>query len=215
MLMTILLTLGLWAPPAPRYPLYFHVAPAEDGQGPAVDDAWIDAQVAQARAIFQTIGIDFYRAGQGPLPASDAMLETRADRNALGRLLKPAVINVFIVRSLRDIHDPSRLRQGVHWRPFGRRKGPKGWVRHQVIVSAYAGQTVLAHELGHFFGHPQHSAVPGNLMSYLGRDKPPVLDAKQGRRMRRWARRFVRQGELPKPRSTRLPSPPPSGENQR
>jgi hypothetical protein len=207
MTMTILLTLALWGPPPAQYPLFFHVAPAASGKGAVVDDAWLDTQVRQASAVFTSIRLDFRRAGQGALPAENARLNTRTDRNALGRFLKPNVINVFVVQHLRDIHDPSRFRQGVHWRPYGRKKGPKGWVRHLVIVSAQAGPTVLAHELGHFFGHPKHSKVPGNLMSYLGRDKPPVLSAGQGRRMRQWARRFVRQGELPKPKapSTALP----------
>lgn len=201
MFMTMLLTACMLAPPATTapeptaFPLVFHVAPDAAGE-PVVDAAWIAAQVRSARRIFNTRDIDFAPAGRFALPEANAALEDRADRNALGAFLKPDVINVFIVRSLRDIHDPEVMRQGVHWRPYGRSRGPKGYVRHLVIVAAYAGETVLAHELGHFFGHPKHSQVRGNLMSYKRRDTLPVLSARQGRRMRQWGRRFVRQREV-------------------
>ena len=193
MLLTMLLAAGLAAPTT--YPLVFHVAPTADDK-PVVDAAWITAQIRSAQQIFGVRGITFAKTGRLALPAANAALENRTDRNALGVHLKPDVINVFIVRSLRDIHDPTVMRQGVHWRPYGRARGPNGFVRHLVIVSAYAGATVLAHELGHFFGHPKHSQVRGNLMSYKRRDSIPVLSARQGRRMRQWGRRFVRQKEL-------------------
>jgi hypothetical protein len=193
MLLTILLAAGVAAPTT--YPLLFHVAPDAAGN-PVVDAAWIAEQMQSAQQIFGVHAITFVKAGQVVLPASDAALENRRDRNALGAHLKPDVINVFIVRSLRDIHDPQVMRQGVHWRPYGRVHGAKGFVRHLVIVSAQAGETVLAHELGHFFGHPSHSKVRGNLMSYTRRDTIPVLSKRQGRRMQRWGRRFVRQKEL-------------------
>ena len=193
MLLTILLAVGALTPTT--YPLHFHLAPGVEG-GAAVDPAWIAAQIKSAQEIFSAHGVTFAKTGEQPLPEANAVLEDRADRNALGAHLQPGVINVFIVRSLRDIHDARLLRQGVHWRPYGRKPGPKGYVRHLVIVSAQAGPTVLAHELGHFFGHPGHSKVPGNLMSYKRRDTIPVLSARQGRRMRQWGQRFLRQREL-------------------
>lgn len=177
-------------------PVHFHLAPAEAGEGATVDDAWLATQIRQANAIFAPRGLQFAQQSRSALPAKHAVADSRRDRNALGRFLKPKVINVFVVRALRDIHDRKLWRQGVHWRPFGRKKGPKGHVRHQVILSAQAGTTVLAHELGHFFGHPKHTQTRGNLMSYNRGKTLPFLDAKQGRRMFRTARRFVRTREL-------------------
>lgn len=194
MWLTILLALATQAPLT--LPLHVHVAPAEGGQGAAVDAAWIAGQIDVANRIFAPHGLRFSLRATTALPEARAVAETRRDRDALGAHLTADVINVFVVRRLRDIHDPSRLRQGVHWRPFGRRQGPKGWIRHQVIVAAYAGRSVLAHELGHFFGHPKHTRTQNNLMSYNRGRGLPFLDAKQGRRMRRWGRRFVRTGEI-------------------
>ena len=81
---------------------------------------------------------------------------------------------------------------GVHWRPRGHGAAEGA---HFVIVSAIAGPTVLAHELGHFFGNP-HSDVPGNLMSYERGEGPPVLDEVQMRRARGRAHSFIESGEL-------------------
>jgi hypothetical protein len=65
----------------------------------------------------------------------------------------------MIVGSLRDVDTPILLRQGVHWHAV---PNPS---KHYVIVSKSAGTTVLAHELGHFFGNP-HTTIKDNLMSY-------------------------------------------------
>jgi hypothetical protein len=101
------------------------------------------------------------------------------------------VINCFVVASLRDVDDPSRYRRGVHWRPRG---GPAG--RHVVILSSIAGPTVLAHELGHFFGIRRHSAVAGNVMSYAHGTGGPVFDDRQARTVTAFARRFLATREL-------------------
>ena len=122
--------------------------------------------------------------------AEHAAMEDRSDRHALGDLLAADSINVFVVVSLRDVDDPSVMRQGVHWRPHGRRH------LHYIILSSVAGETTLAHELGHFFGNP-HSDTPDNVMSY-SRDGavPPFFDDAQLRRIRRFARRLLREREI-------------------
>ncbi|MEZ4473292.1 MAG: hypothetical protein R3F60_21395 [bacterium] len=189
------LTLALLgAKPAVTFPVVFHVATV--GEAPVVDAAWLDAQLAQANAIFADHGVQLVRQAVVGLPEANARLEDRADRNALGAFLQGGVVNAFIVASLRDVDDPTLLRQGVHWRPYGRRADGRGRVKHLVIVAAYARPTVLAHELGHFFDNPRHSDVQGNLMSYRRGDALPVLDARQSRRMQAAARRFRRSGEL-------------------
>jgi hypothetical protein len=56
-----------------------------------------------------------------------------------------------------------------------------------VILSATARPTVLAHELGHFFGNG-HSTVPNNVMSYIRTDAEVFFDNKQiGVIKRTWA----------------------------
>ncbi|MCA9526361.1 MAG: hypothetical protein KC549_08715 [Myxococcales bacterium] len=190
----LLLVLGLLGAKPVTFPVVFHVAVVQDA--PVVEPAWLDAQLAQANAIFADHGVQLVRQAIVPLPEEHALLEDRADRNALGARLQPRVINAFIVASLRDVDDPTRLRQGVHWRPYGRKADARGRVKHLVIVAAYARPTVLAHELGHFFDNPQHSTVPGNIMSYQRGETLPVLDARQSRRMQGAARRFRRTGEL-------------------
>jgi hypothetical protein len=74
------------------------------------------------------------------------------------------------VESLRDVDEPDRYRMGVCWR--------RGDGKPYVIVSATARPTVLAHELGHFFGNG-HSSVPNNVMSYIRTDAEVFFDAKQ------------------------------------
>ncbi len=126
------------------------------------------------------------------MPEAHARLENRRDRHALGRRQHPQRIDVFVVRSLRDVDEPERMRQGVHWRPRGDEFDARA---HFVIVSSIAGPTVLAHELGHYFGNG-HSDVPGNIMSYERGDVPPFFDDAQRARIRFSLRRFLAREEL-------------------
>ncbi len=172
-------------------PLPIALTMAEPSPGAAaVTDAWLDERLAQANAIFAPSGVAFAVRERRTMGAEHAAMEDRSDRHALADLLVARSINVFVVASLRDVDDPSLMRQGVHWRPHGRRH------LHYVIVSAVAGPTTLAHELGHFFGNP-HSETPDNIMSYT-RDGavPPFFDDAQLRRIRRYTRRFLRVAEL-------------------
>ncbi len=165
-------------------------AVAQGEKGPVVSEAWLKTQVRWANTLFAPHGQAF-ALRRSALAAKHADLKVRRDRDALGPLTKGRVINCFIVKSLIDVHTPPLPRQGVHWR--GKRKGKRV---HYVIVAANAGPTVLAHELGHFFGNRKHPKTPGNIMSYnrVGRD--PFFDAKQGRTIRRFSARFRGSGEL-------------------
>ncbi len=100
------------------------------------------------------------------------------------------MIDCFVVRSLRDVDDPSAMRRGVHWRSQTHAGA------HYVIVSSIAGLNVLAHELGHYLGNPAHSEVAGNLMSYTAGEGLPTLDIKQQTRLARVLRGYLKSGEL-------------------
>ena len=161
------------------------------GQGaPAVDDAWIDARVAEANRVFAPTALSFRRGPTFSLPPAHARIEDRSDRNALGQYVAPEVLNLFVVGTLMDVDEPGRERRGVHWRD--RAAGT-----HYVIVSAIAEwPAIFAHELGHFFGEP-HSTTPNDVMSYSqDGTTPPFFDPAQVRRVRRRARAMAASGEL-------------------
>lgn len=169
-------------------PILFHVATS--AELPVVPAELVPERLARANAIFAPYGIAFEQVGLRALDARHAVIETRSDRDALGAYATPGVIDCFVVRSLHDVDDPTQMRRGVHWRS---RSHPG---KRFVIVSAAAGENVLAHELGHYLGNPKHSEVPGNLMSYAQSDGLPVLDPQQLRRMRRSMQAALRRGEL-------------------
>lgn len=169
-------------------PIAFTVAVEEGTE--AATSAWLAEQVTQANAIFAPSETSFAAREHRTMGAEHAHLENRSDRHALADMLVPRSINVFVVASLRDVDDPSLMRRGVHWRSANHPG------THHVILSAISGPTVLAHELGHFFGNP-HSATPNNIMSYE-RDGEvlPFFDGEQLRRIRRFRRRFLASEEL-------------------
>jgi len=192
-----LLLLASAAAGQPRAPTPFPALPlaitvALEAEEPVVSDAWIETQLENANTIFSPHGVTFRSVERHTMPEAHARLENRRDRHALGRRQHTERIDVFLVRSLRDVDEPERMRQGVHWRPRGEEFPARA---HFVIVSSIAGPTVLAHELGHYFGNG-HSDVPGNIMSYERGDRPPFFDDTQAARIRFSLRRFLRRGEL-------------------
>jgi hypothetical protein len=171
-------------------PIEVHVVHVDGA--PVVARNFVEQRLERANAIFGAYGVRFAETGApSGLPARHAALETRADRDALGAYARRGAIHCFVVRSLRDVDEPARMRRGVHWRS---RTYPGA---HFVVLSSIAGLDVLAHELGHYLGNPEHSDTPGNLMSYDRGAVPPFLDAGQLRRMRAAIRRYVSTGELP------------------
>jgi hypothetical protein len=169
-------------------PITLHVA--ERAGKPVVDEAFITARVARANEIFAAYGVQFAVVARRSLAEEHAALETRADRDALAPYFARGTIHVFCVASLLDVDEPGRVRRGVHWRAGSRARA------HFVIVSAISGPDVLAHELGHYLGNPEHSQLAGNLMSYEHTEMLPFLDAAQQRRMRRRLKSYVASGEL-------------------
>jgi hypothetical protein len=181
-------------PSVVRLGLAVHVT-REAGK-PAADEAFVKRQVATANRIFAPYGVAFERRERHAREEVTARVNTRAERNAFGAFVRPGLINLFVVTSLRDVDEPERMRRGVHW--HSKTHAPA----HYVILSGISFDAVLAHELGHFLGNRRHSKTPGNLMSYHHTDVLPFLDEPQQRRLRQKLDQYLRSGEL-----TPLPSP--------
>lgn len=180
---------GAKAAPSPTLIEIRPVVAAPDG-APVVDRAWLEARVARSNAIFAPYDLRF-TLGPTETIAAPVDARVRADRDALAKHVAPAVVNLFVVGTLMDIHEEGRVRRGVHWK--ARRGGRRV---HYVIMASYASEGILAHELAHFFGNPKHRHRPGNLVGYVPGLGLPTLDPDQEARMRRALRRMVRSGEL-------------------
>lgn len=179
----------LAASPSPvTLPVVFHVV--QEQAAPVVDAAFLTEQLARANEIFAPYGVAFSMREALPLGDAPALIETRDDRDLFGAHLNRGVINCFVVRSLRDVDDPTQVRRGVHWHS----RSHVG--AHYLILSSIAPIGVLAHELGHFLGNPKHDPTPGNLMSYHWGTQLPVLDATQARRVTEAVRDYLRRHEL-------------------
>ncbi len=175
-------------------PITLHVVEV-DGT-PVVDDAFITERIARANEIFAPYDVQFAIASRKTLSSKHAALETREDRNALAQYFERGTLHVFCVRSLRDVDEPDRMRRGVHWHAHAHAHAHRRPGAHYVIISAISGPAVLAHELGHYLGNPEHSTTPGNLMSYEHTDVLPFLDPAQRARQKRRLRRYLASGEL-------------------
>jgi hypothetical protein len=171
-----------------RIPVVLHIA--QDEGTPVVDQTFLAGQLAFANQTFLPLGFQLVVHERFLLPPGYAELNTRADRDTLASVVRRGALHWFVVRKLMDVDEPGRERRGVHWHE----RDPIR--RHFVIVSKIAGPYVLAHELGHFFGNPKHSEVPGNLMSYQRTERPPTLDAEQSANVTRTLARMLRSREL-------------------
>ncbi len=188
LLSPLLVTLLAQAAPPPATTFSLRVSMAVDEAGAPVGKGdWLNAEIDAADALFTPFGVRFAKTAGAPLDAKLAQVETRADRDSLASHAVPHVIDVFVVQSLRDVDDTKQMRRGVHWH------APSG--AHYVILIASAPTTVLAHELGHYFGNP-HVPVVDNVMSYERTGAPVFFDGVQGRRIAARARGYVKSGEL-------------------
>ena len=162
-----------------------------------VPEGFVEARVTRANEIFAPYRVGFVVVRRLPLAAAHAELVTRADRDALGAYVQQRVIDVFVVESLRDVDEAERMRRGVHWHSS---TFPGA---HFVILSLLGGPDVMAHELGHYLGNPEHSQTPGNLMSYERGEGSPFLDPPQLARVERALRGYFARKEL-------VPAPAPA-----
>jgi hypothetical protein len=154
---------------------------ATENGHPVVDPAWVEAQIAEANRLYAVIPLRFHTVSveNGDHPAH---VVTREDRDACVTALTPGAINLRVVASLMDVDEPGVVRRGVHWR---HRAIPQ---RRIIILSSIAAPTILAHELGHYFGNP-HSPRADNLMSYTRTGAPLFLDEKQRARVRAYLKK--------------------------
>jgi hypothetical protein len=168
------------------FPISIAVA-VEDG-APAASDAWISTQIDDANELYRPLGVRFRWTLRREISADHAQMHSRGDRDALAPLVEHNVIDVFVVAALEDVDEPGRYRKGVAWtsKPDGKRF---------LILSKIAPRSVLAHELGHFFGNG-HSDVPDNLMSYSRTGGRVFLDETQIERIQLFSMRFIASGRL-------------------
>lgn len=160
------------------------------------DLKWLDQQVSEANRLFKTLKICFEVDEIVTHLASDARMQTRMQRSALGRLgrFKVGVIELFIVDRLDDVDEPDAYIRGVHWRhPDDRNR--KRWI----ILSRIARPLVLPHELGHYFSLP-HGKDPMSIMNKTKRENPPMHErgftkAEYQQMQRAW-RTMKRSGHL-------------------
>jgi len=180
----------------PTFGISFAIARDETTGARVVDDAWVNSQIADANLLFTPLGTSFRWTIEKPLADAQASMHTRDDRNALTPLMekpKEAVVDVFIVRELEDVDEPGRYRMGVCWTNAGKKDTGKRFI----ILSRSARPTVLAHELGHFFGNREHSTVVNNLMSYSRTDGASVFfDDKQIANVKSFTKTFLETGRL-------------------
>lgn len=137
-----------------------HVHPVVEGDQPVQTPLWFSSQLAHANTLFAPIGVGFEVTRVSAAPAEHAMMETRKQRDRLGRAdHRLGEVHVYLVRRLADVDVPGAEIRGVHWRD----RAGQG-VRRWIILSSIASHLVMAHELGHFFGLP-HSKYAISIMN--------------------------------------------------
>jgi len=145
--------------------LHIHVGRSHDGS-PVVSPEWARRQIATANRHFGPADVGFEIDSVDPLDDGQQTVHSRTDRDQLGRdRYTRGPIHVFFVEQLDNVDADGEIR-GVHWRDRDDRS------HRWVIVSAISTDSVLAHELGHFFGLG-HSEYAISIMNKSRRAEPP------------------------------------------
>jgi hypothetical protein len=166
--------------------LSFSIARDASGER-VVDDAWVNTQIDETNRLFGPLGTRVRWTMEKELAEPHGEMHSRADRDALTPLTERSVIDVFVVRELEDVDEPGRMRRGVCWTGQGGKRF--------IVLSRIAPPSVLAHELGHFFGNP-HTTVLNNVMSYVRDGAPVFLDDVQKATIKTSTARFLEGGRL-------------------
>ncbi len=125
-------------------------------------------RVALANKIYGNTRLCFEIGEVLPLPTEMLDLISRNDRNSLAENVPSPgkMIQVFLVRSARDVDKPDGWIAGVHWQYGGKQKMQEKR-RFIILSSMHSNGETLAHELGHWFGL-QHQKEVSNLMCGSG-----------------------------------------------
>lgn len=141
----------------------------QDDETPVVAPVWFAEQVFEANRLFGEIDVGFEVVEVRNEPAALAKIDTRTQRDHLGRDdggHGPGVVHVWVVLRLADVDIEGDEIRGVHWRDRA------DTTRRIIILSSIAGPRTLAHEMGHFFGLP-HSTHAASIMNKTPRTDPP------------------------------------------
>lgn len=176
-------------------PLFVHVATT--GDGPVVDMARIEADVARTNAELDVQGIRFVVARVEELEIGHAVLQAREQRAEFARRVEDhGALHVFYVRkcSVPRKGNVDQKVSGLHWIYRGLRQD----LRHRMylVVAHDAPSTTLAHEIGHAFGLRHEQEDPGNIMCSCERSKEPHFSDSQAVTLRHAAFRFERRAEV-------------------
>ena len=138
----------------------------EDGD-PVQSADWWAGEMKKANVLFAPVGVGFELASMRFVSSEWAHIDRRLTRDKLGRRARTdGLVHVFMVRRLDDVDIEGNRLYGVHWRDRGR-PGNR-WI---ILSARDSSATVLAHEMGHYFGLP-HSRYDVSIMNKTPRDKP-------------------------------------------
>ncbi|MHB8875464.1 MAG: reprolysin-like metallopeptidase [Myxococcaceae bacterium] len=178
-------------------PVSFQVVCPADGGTPVEDAAALEQRLARATELYAEAGLNFTVSGVAPI-STDRLLDLagRADRDALADFaVRPqAAVQVFVVRSAKDLDPGAGNIAGVHWRYGGKSRAHAGR-RYEILSSSDSTPETLAHELGHWFGLA-HSSSAQNLMAPSSARADNRLTPGQVERIRGTWRDAVKRGEL-------------------
>lgn len=179
-----------------QVPVTVHVATREghaSGRS-VVSEQQVRASLARANAELAAFEIELYIVRIVPMRGG-AQLENQDQRFDLGRRATPdGSVHVFFVDRVK-LDNPrkgDRRVSGMHWRYRGFERGVRG--REYLAVAHNAPNTTFVHEVGHAFGLT-HDADTDNLMCSCRRGYEPAFTERQGRRLRRGAKRFLRRSQ--------------------